>query len=48
MHPGMLGHEVDPGLIVPDYGYIGLEEDVLVTEDGTVYLGESQREILLR
>lgn len=36
---------IEPGLAVPNYGYMGLEEDVVITEDGAKYLGEPQKAI---
>lgn len=38
---------IEPGLAIPGYGYIGLEEDVLVTESGAQYLGTPQTRLVL-
>jgi Xaa-Pro aminopeptidase len=41
-------YTVEPGLALDGYGYIGIEEDVLVTKDGCVFLSKPQTELIVK
>jgi Xaa-Pro aminopeptidase len=41
-------YTIELGIALSEYGYIGLEEDVLVTADGNEYLGEPQIELVAK
>lgn len=41
-------YTIEPGLAIPGYGYLGIEENVLVTEQGTIFLSTPQTELIVR
>ena len=39
---------IEPGLMIPEHGYVGLEEDVIVTPQGARFLSRPQTEWIVR
>jgi Xaa-Pro aminopeptidase len=40
-------YTIEPGIMVPGYGYMGIEEDVLLTDSGVEYLSDPQTRLIV-
>jgi Xaa-Pro aminopeptidase len=41
-------YTIEPGIMIPNYGYCGLEEDILITNEGAVFLGTPQTTLMVK
>ncbi len=39
---------VEPGVMIPGFGYIGIEEDIVVTEEGAEFLSTPQMDLIIK
>jgi Xaa-Pro aminopeptidase len=47
LEPGHV-YTVEPGIPLPNFGHIGIEEDVIVTDNGAEFLSQPQTELIIK